>query len=145
MPKHESMLDRFMKMFTPEPNSGCWLWLGSTTHDGYPVLKVSLQRFNVYAHRLSYELFCGEIPEGLEVDHLCRVRCCVNPDHLEAVTPGINQLRAGFFRMKTHCKHGHEFTPENTYTSKAGHKTMRVCRTCANQRARDYHRKKAAA
>ena len=80
-----------------------------------------------------YALLVGEIPAGLELDHLCRVRECVNPQHLEAVTHHENMLRSRE-ATKTHCKHGHEFTPENTYTYQRGVGIQRCCKTCTYAR-----------
>jgi hypothetical protein len=92
------LLDRFYRYVSPEPNSGCWLWTGFVSHSGYGQLGVgsmkdSTRRIAV-AHRVAHELFKGPIADGLEVDHLCRVRSCVNPEHLEAVTPSINVRRS---------------------------------------------------
>ena len=88
-------------------------------------------------HRVAFQLFIGPIPEGMQVDHLCGVRHCVNPAHLETVTPLVNTRRAerGNAR-KTHCDAGHEFTPENTRyrTDRPG----RLCRSCDAERARQY-------
>ena len=87
---------------------------------------------NRRAHRCSYEFLKGEIPNGLVIDHLCRVRNCINPDHLEPVTPLENMMRGNnqtvTNKTKTVCKNGHEFTPENTYTNPYSGK--RKCRTC---------------
>ena len=84
------------------------------------------------AHRVAYELTNGPIPDGLELDHLCRVRHCVNPSHIEAVTHRENTLRGTgpipHRARQSHCKHGHEFTPENTYRLPNG---CRHCRTCS--------------
>jgi hypothetical protein len=84
------------------------------------------------AHRVSYELHKGPIPEGLVIDHLCRVRHCVNPDHLRAVTHAVNILagvgRGALHARKTHCVNGHEFTAENTRLCEGGRR--RRCRTC---------------
>jgi len=96
------------------------------------------------AHRVAYELLVGPIPEGLTLDHLCRVRHCVNPDHLEPVTRLENWRRgtgpsaaSRRQRSKTRCKHGHEFSEENTYVTAAG---ARQCRTCHRTTERNRQR-----
>lgn len=124
----------------------CWLWTAYTSHNGYG--RFMYERKVEAAHRLSYIDRHGEIPDGLEIDHLCRVRHCVNPDHLEAVTRQVNVRRglvpsiasAQFtaFNLKrhserTHCKRGHEFTPENTRVSPTG----RECKACKVVRRRE--------
>lgn len=91
-----------------------------------------------YAHRVAYTNAKGAIPDGLVIDHLCRIRCCINPEHLEAVTASVNTLRGyGVLvnKQKTHCPKGHEYTAENTqyYTTK-----WRRCRQCAIERYRAY-------
>lgn len=115
-----------------QKSDGCWLWQGHLQcGTGYGSFYLNGKTRGV--HRVAYELIKGTIPEGLELDHLCRVHACVNPDHLEAVTHAVNTKRgeAGLFgRSKTHCPHGHEYTPENTYVYKNG----RYCRTCNNIR-----------
>lgn len=87
------------------------------------------------AHRVFYEHHVGPIPLGLTIDHLCKVTRCVNPDHLEPVTQRVNTLRgdgpSAVNARKTHCPHGHEYTPDNTYVRKAG---GRICKTCSQQR-----------
>ena len=109
---------------TPEhrPQLGpCWLWMRSTTKDGYGHFRRSGQDF--YAHRFAF----GPVADGLELDHLCRNRACCRPDHLEAVTHRINQARGLKGEFTTHCPRGHEYSPENTaHHPKAG----RHCRTC---------------
>jgi hypothetical protein len=80
----------------PEPNSGCWLWTGAVSSEGYAVFEVAGKQ--VRAHRFSYERYRGKIPGDLTIDHLCRVRCCVNPNHLEVVTIQEN------IRRREHCK-----------------------------------------
>lgn len=127
-----SILERFEAKYIPEPNSGCWLWTASDNGNDYPVF-ARKEGFG-YAHRFSYVTFKGPIPEGCEIDHTCRVRCCVNPDHLEAVTHQVNIIRSpntfgGKFARQTHCFQGHEFNVENTRYYKNG----RWCRECNRQ------------
>ena len=73
------------------PESGCWVWMGTLREKGYGCLQIGgkMQR----AHRVSYVAFIGDIPEGLQIDHLCRVKCCINPHHLEPVTNEENRNR----------------------------------------------------
>jgi hypothetical protein len=108
----------------------CWLWTGSTEDLGYARFGVNGTR--VYVHRFAYELEVGPIPDGLTIDHLCRVRYCVNPDHLEAVTQRQNVMRSpvqvtAVNARKTHCPRGHEYSGRD----KRG---WRECRTCRNNR-----------
>lgn len=85
----------------------------------------------VYAHRWAWENLVGPIPDGLQIDHLCRNRRCVNPDHLEPVTPKENSLRSYSFAAqnarKTRCPKGHEYTEENVYNMASGNRVCRVC------------------
>lgn len=107
----------------------CWLWTGSLTTAGYGQVRSSEGPL-VSVHRLVYETLVGPIPDGLELDHLCRVRHCCDPDHLEPVTPGENHRRGS--QVLTHCKNGHPFD------STAGNqRTCRICRRAA------WHRWKA--
>lgn len=133
-----------------EPNTGCWLWMGPVAHNGYGV--VSPNKPYLSAHRAAYELFVGPIPDGLTIDHLCRVKCCANPAHMEPVTRGENTKRAvpfsdhgEFNRTKAHCKQGHPFDEQNTITRtrKSG---GRICKTCLRASAKaNYKRKQLAA
>ncbi len=86
-------VERFEAKWTPVTESGCWLWLASTNHNGYG--QFMFNKTMVRAHRFAYELYRGPIPVGLQIDHLCRVRCCVNPWHMEPVTNRENSLRNG--------------------------------------------------
>lgn len=118
--------------------SGCWLWcLGKNSH-GYGRITVPGVRY-VEAHVVSYNAFKGEIPEGLELDHLCRVRHCINPNHLEPVTHAENMRRSA--AAFTHCPNGHAYTPENVYL----YKGSRNCRTCTRIGVAKYNAKKRAA
>src|SRR5216684_4901521 len=114
------MDDRLRVLFDrsiPEPNSGCWLWVNATTPAGYGQVKLPENRKLSSVHRLSYEIVHGPIPAGLQIDHKCRVRCCINPNHLRAVTIKTNVLAGeGFAAVnarKTHCVNGHEFNEQN--------------------------------
>lgn len=117
--------------------TGCWEWIASLNgKSGYGTLNVRGRA--TLAHRASYEEFVGPIPEGHEIDHLCRNRKCINPEHLEPVTSSENHRRsptdkASIHAKKTHCPKGHEYTPENTWMQpqwKYPHRFARVCRTC---------------
>jgi hypothetical protein len=121
--------DRFWEKV--EKTETCWLWTAAKNDQGYGHIKVSDGEW-AYAHRLAYELLVGPIPEGLELDHLCRVRNCLNPAHLEPVTGRENVLRStsptAINARKTHCPRGHEYSAENTYyTPREGHRQCRAC------------------
>lgn len=125
--------ERVFTKISFEPNSGCWLWVANQQY-GYGIVKFG--RKQVLAHRLVYSLMKGGIPEGLTLDHLCRVRCCVNPAHLEPVT-NVENIRRGMSPFsvngrKTHCIHGHPLTPGNLKKSRAD---GRVCLTCSRKHA----------
>ena len=110
------------------PRDDCRIWAGAMDQ-GYGRVWVDGQAKRV--HRVLWELKNGPIPEGLTVDHLCRVTACCNTEHMELVTAEENIRRAHAARS-THCKRGHEFTPENTYINKATDR--RRCRACASER-----------
>ena len=110
MPAHKKEdIERFLQNVYPDEN-GCMIWTASITGKaGYGKIKINKKR--VAAHRWSYELRYGPIPEGLHIDHLCRVRRCINPDHLEAVPPKVNINRGRRANSeKTHCPKGHAYT-----------------------------------
>ncbi len=107
-----------------EPNTGCWLWEGHIDKDGYGTHTVN--RAPVRAHRFSYEKYKNLIQPGLVIDHLCKTRSCVNPDHVEPVTVTENNRR--IHRNKTHCINGHPYTTENVVITKAGTRRCNACR-----------------
>lgn len=124
----------------------CWLWTGYTANSGYG--HISVNSLFVKAHRFGYELLVGSIPSGYDIDHLCRNKACVNPEHLEAVPHRVNVLRgeglAAREARQTHCKRGHLLGGENVSpsTKKRG---LRICRECNRIRSRErYLARKAA-
>lgn len=128
-----------------EKTATCWLWRGSVDTLGYGMVKVN-GRSRV-AHRVAWEFSRGPIPAGLTLDHLCRVRHCVRPDHLEPVPLRENILRgtgvAATHARQDACIHGHPFTPANTYR-RPGHRDRR-CRACDAERSRNYRKRNRAA
>jgi hypothetical protein len=135
------LVDRFREKINVNPDTGCWEWSAHRAPNGYG-------RFGVagkvrYAHRVSYEMHTGPIPAGMELDHLCRVRHCVNPEHLEPVTHRENSQRGRVGQNnaeKTHCTQGHPYAGDNLYTTPAG---KRDCRTCQRARQVAYRARKA--
>lgn len=110
----------------------CWIWIGAKV-SRYAQMRLSSNKTG-RVHIVSWELVNGPVPEGLELDHLCRNRYCCNPKHLEPVTHAENMARAFTdYKHVTHCKHGHEYTPDNTahFTPRGCNKPRRVCRACA--------------
>lgn len=149
-----TQMDRFMSHVSPEPNSGCWIWTATGTRGGYGMFRTGTKRdgSNKLAHRVAYVLLKGPIPHGLHLDHLCRVRCCVNPDHLEPVTNKENCRRGNTgiaCAAKTVCPAGHPYDLKNTaYHYRGPDKTSvnRICLECCKlrQRARRLLNLKAA-
>ena len=134
-------------------DNGCWFLLvtgraGTSARkkpmaDGYVEMNVPGGRRSLRAHCVMYETFVGPIPPHAQLDHLCRVRACCNPDHVEPVTPRENTLRGqgigAINAVKTHCVNGHEFTPENTYIRPDD--GGRSCRKCGVIRANKYRKR----
>lgn len=119
-----------------EKTDSCWNWTAQIALDGYG--KIRNRDGSTLAHRVAYELIVGPIPEGLEIDHLCRNRRCVNPEHMEPVTKYEN-FRRGYSPAsengrKTHCVHGHPLVEGNIYYEKNGR--HRHCKTCVLARLR---------
>lgn len=125
-----SLPDRFHEKYEVDATSGCWQWTAATTN-GYG--RVKWNGVLHLAHRLSYEHYVGDIPDGLELDHLCRNRGCINPAHLEPVTRRENILRGvsppALGARVTYCPNGHPYDEANTYTRPGGGRTCRKCKS----------------
>lgn len=138
----EKVLARFWKKVNKTDT--CWLWTGYIGPLGYG--RFYMDSRTLQAHRASFILSGRQIPHGLDLDHLCRVRSCVRPDHLEPVTRGENSRRSPFtvtsiHLSRTHCPHGHEYAGENLYVDPRG---FRGCRACHRERERVGHKRRKA-
>ena len=126
-------LERLLGKIQIDTATGCWCWLGQI-EDGYG--RITMQRKNWLAHRASYILHGREIPEGLEVDHLCKNTRCVNPEHLEAVPGRVNNARSSSmsasYARRTACKNGHEYTADSHRIDPTS--GARKCRVCERER-----------
>ena len=126
--KRTNPIKPFDDFWIGEPNSGCWLWTGYVHKTGYG--SYTLKGKTRLAHRFSYEMYVGDIPEGHDLDHLCRVRCCVNPDHLEPVSRRENLERSPIWSGNfTHCPSGHAYDEGNTYYYNGSRRCMACRRT----------------
>jgi hypothetical protein len=143
-PQPRPLSERLMSGIEFDTNGGCWLWTKRLNPRGYGEIGVgsAVDGSNrvAFAHRTSYEAFVGSIPSGLELDHLCRVRCCINPAHLEPVTHAENLAR-GFavykvHRAKTHCPRGHPYDADNTRLYQ-GRRFCKACGVRADRASRD--------
>ena len=113
----------------------CWLWTRATSKHGYGAFMLDHKK--TYVHRLAYEMLVRPIPKGLTIDHLCRVRNCVNPAHMEVVTQGENasrQIHAN--SKKTNCPSNHPYLGDNLYVSKTGGRNCRECHRIRNRKGR---------
>lgn len=132
----ERWVSRFSEKIFPVTESGCWIW-DSEVNKSHGYGMFLLNGKYVRAHRVSYELFKGPIPKGLHIDHLCRVKCCVNPDHLEAVTNRVNVLRGvgatAVNARKETCPYGHKYDSikrTRCKRTKGVQVIQRVCKSC---------------
>lgn len=138
-----ALVDRLMYR-TALMENGCWVWLGATNKKGYGHIRGVENGPLVAVHRAAYELAKGAIPEGLEVDHLCFERACLNPEHLEAIDHAENVRRGRHNQNhgKAECLNGHAFDAGNTSIDTKG---KRVCKTCSRERMRGYRASRKAA
>lgn len=145
MRKKESIRDRIERCIERIPESGCWIWMGALTNNGYGRAKRNGK--TVVAHRVVHEALAGNIDEGMTLDHLCRVRCCVNPAHMEVVTPRVNVLRGETVTAKnaakTHCKRGHPLEGDNLFVRKDGRRRCRACERASQKRFKSKPEQKA--
>jgi hypothetical protein len=133
-----ALFERRLWSKVEKSDEGCWLWLASVTGGGYGRFKHS-GRMHV-AHRVVYEQMVGPIPAGLTLDHLCRNRRCVRPDHLEPVTMRENVLRGNTITAanskKTHCVRGHHLSGEALLIRRDGRRRCQICEYASQRRLR---------
>lgn len=149
----ESLIERLMRNVEMITESGCWIWMGADKGNGYGMVRYHYKVF--LTHRVSYEFFRGPIPDGLELDHLCRVTFCCNPWHLEAVTHQVNcqrgtggtnqevlnllsEISKARSKSITRCPQGHPYNAENTVIY-SGFRNCRICRYANAARIRREH------
>ena len=136
--RNRPVLDRLMERVSVDAATGCWVWTSKLNPGGYSTF------LNRNAHRLMYEIKVGPVPAGLDLDHLCRNRACLNPAHLEPVTRSENLRRGDMGRRRrsiTHCPKGHAYEGANLYVARDGH---RDCVACQRQRVRDWRARRVA-
>jgi len=125
-----SPIDRIKASIDIDAN-GCWLWKWRLSKKGYAHMSVAGKKR--YAHRIAYECLIGAVPDSLELDHLCRVRRCCNPWHLEAVTH-VENLARGANAKRARCWRGHEYSDANTYVDSKGRRACRACNVIRSQK-----------
>lgn len=140
-PKPRPLLERIEGRIERIPESGCWIWMGGVGPNGYGSVWVNGGTKSI--HRAMYEEIVGKIRRGFVIDHLCRVKCCCNPAHLEAVTQSENVLRGDSPAMQrarggshTNCPQGHEFSADNVYMNPNGSRECRICRAEGTRKRR---------
>lgn len=140
----------FLSKISAKSDDGCWIWIGSISKKGYGIYHYKGRPRS--AHRASYDMFVGFIGENTVIDHVCRNRLCVNPNHLREVNSNINSLEntnshIAKFAGKTHCINGHEFTEENTVVKCVGvyGGLQRGCRICRKNSSRERYLKRNTA
>lgn len=137
-PESRTAADRFWSMVSKDTEGSCWNWTGATRGEGYGT--ISIGGTKAMAHRFSYELHVGPIPKGLQIDHICRNRACVNPAHLEPVTQAVNVLRgvgiAAQHARRSTCIRGHSYAPPNGFITPEGHRGCRACQKIRREKHR---------
>ena|SRR5215831_11213550 len=140
--------DLWKWIYLPDKENSCWEWAGKPKSNGYG--SITIKRKPHIAHRVIYEFSIGKIQDGMELDHLCRNRICVNPNHLEPVTHLENMLRGvgivAVASRKTHCPKGHPLSGDNLhpYYLKRGHRQCKICHmeNCRKAAARQHARER---
>ena len=125
----KTLFERLIDKTRFDLTSGCLIWEGTRHSKTLGYGRICVEYKDRYAHRLMYEEMIGPIPDGYELDHLCRDTMCVNPLHLDPVTHKVNMSRS-IHTMKTHCPYGHEYTKANTRYKKGHNTVSRNCRAC---------------
>lgn len=138
-----TLAQRFEGKYLRAAHDVCWTWIAGKNKEGYGEIKAESGNRKLKAHRVSFEIHKGKIPDGLVVDHICKNPSCVNPIHLRAITKTENTMIGdGFYAVngrKTHCINGHEFTPENTIKHSGG---GRRCLACKRIKHQEYKKRK---
>ena len=128
--KPRPILDRLIEKLHVDER-GCWIFTGAKTKAGYGSIRRGRYEENMaLTHRVMWEQLVGVIPDDKVIDHLCRVRACCNPDHLELVSVKANNRR-GAWPLRGHCKRGHEMTTANTYLLPSGYRQCKACKELA--------------
>lgn len=136
MATEEQQLEKVLAQYSPEPNTGCWLWSGYVTGNGYG--SISINGLPEPVHRFIFRKLVRPIISGYEIDHLCNTPICINPKHLEQKTPKENKMRSNcppaINAKRTSCIHGHSLSGENLYLYKRKDGTRRYCKQCMRDR-----------